>query len=111
MSKRLLVVFALPDDEGTVADTLAHSGRQGHDVPLVCTARGESGGISNSTLATPQKLREIREQESRCAREVIGISELHLLDHCESGMIGSPENERPTAFVQGDPLSTRHIDS
>jgi len=65
----LMAVFAHPDDEsfGT-GGTLA---RYGADpdvrVILICATRGEAGEISDSRLATPERLGEVRERELRCA--------------------------------------------
>ena len=105
--KRLFAVFAHPDDEGAIAGTLAHCSQNGAHVALACATRGESGEISDPTLATPDTLGSIREQELRCAAEAIGVDELHLLGYCDSGMIGTAENERPTAFIQADPDEIR----
>lgn len=100
--KRLLAVFAHPDDESGFAGSLAHYAKQGVHVALVCATKGEAGEISDPSLATPANLGAKREAELRCASEVIGISELHFLGYCDSGMINTPENERPTAFIQAD---------
>lgn len=105
--KRLLAIFAHPDDEGAVAGTLAHYARQGVHVALVCATKGEAGEISDPSLATPENLGTVREAELRCACEVIGIAELHLLGYCDSGMDGTPENEKITAFIQADPDEIR----
>lgn len=105
--KRLLAVFAHPDDEGAVSGTLAHYASQGTHVALVCATKGEAGEISDPSLATPENLGVVREAELRCACEVIGIAELHLLGYCDSGMDGTPENEKITAFIQADPDEIR----
>jgi LmbE family N-acetylglucosaminyl deacetylase len=105
--KRLLAIFAHPDDEGAVAGTLAYYARQGVHVALICATKGEAGEISDPSLATPENLGEVREAELRCACQVIGIAELHLLGYCDSGMDGTPENEKITAFIQADPEEIR----
>ena len=79
--KRLLAIFAHPDDEGAVAGTLAYYARQGVHVALICATKGEAGEISDPSLATPENLGEVREAELRCACKVIGIAELHLLNY------------------------------
>lgn len=101
--KRLLAVFAHPDDEGAIAGTLAHYAQQGAQVSLVCVTKGEAGEISDPYLATPENLGSVRENELRCAGQIIGISDLHLLGYCDSGMDGTAENELPTAFINADP--------
>jgi LmbE family N-acetylglucosaminyl deacetylase len=101
--KRLLAIFAHPDDEGAIAGTMARYARDGARVALVCATGGEAGEISDPSLATPENLGEVREAELRCACDTIGIEELYLLDFCDSGMIGTPENDLFTAFIQADP--------
>jgi len=101
--KRLLAVFAHPDDEGAVAGTLAKYARSGVQVTLVCATKGEAGEISDPSLATPENLGSVRENELRCACEAIGVSNLHLLGYCDSGMEGTDENRLPAAFINADP--------
>lgn len=105
--KRLLAVFAHPDDETAVAGTLAHYAGQDVQVMLACATRGEAGEISDPSLASSENLGQVREVELRCACGLMGISSLHLLDYCDSGMAGTPENSRPTAFIQADPEEVR----
>jgi LmbE family N-acetylglucosaminyl deacetylase len=101
--KRLLAVFAHPDDEGAIAGAMIRYAQEGARVSLVCATKGEAGEISDPSLATPENLGSVREEELRCACEAIGISDLHLLGYCDSGMDGTAENERPTAFIKADP--------
>jgi LmbE family N-acetylglucosaminyl deacetylase len=101
--KRLMAVFAHPDDEGAVAGTLARYAQEGAQVILVCATRGEAGEISDPSLATPENLGSVREEELRCACAAIGISDLHLLGYCDSGMEGTEENALATAFIQANP--------
>lgn len=105
--KRLLAVFAHPDDESAFAGTMAHYASQGAEVALACATRGEAGEISDPSLATPKNLGQKRESELRCSCDAIGISQLYLLGYCDSGMVDTPENERPTAFIQADPDDVR----
>ncbi|MGD8855989.1 MAG: PIG-L family deacetylase [Chloroflexota bacterium] len=100
--KRLLAVFAHPDDEGAIAGTLARYAQEGGQVILVCATRGEAGEISDPALATPENLGQVREEELRCACAAIGITDLRLLGYCDSGMEGAGENDLPTAFIQAD---------
>ena len=98
--KTLLICLAHPDDEilspgGTIAQL---SGR-GVKVVLVCATRGEAGEIARPELATPENLGAIREQELLCAAQTLGIEEVIFLDYRDSGMAGTPENDRPDAFA------------
>ena len=105
--KRLLAVFAHPDDEGAIAGTLARYAQEGVQVSLVCATKGEAGEISDPSLATSENLGSVRENELRCACAAIGISDLYLLGYCDSGMEGTDENELPTAFIKADPDEVR----
>ncbi|MEM7344086.1 MAG: PIG-L family deacetylase [Chloroflexota bacterium] len=100
--KKLLAIFAHPDDEGAIAGTLAAYARQGVEVSLICTTRGEVGEISDPALATPETLGEVRTKELETACEVLGIQNLHFLGYRDSGMQGTPENEDPRSLVQAD---------
>jgi LmbE family N-acetylglucosaminyl deacetylase len=97
----ILAAFAHPDDEafGT-GGTLACYADGGTRVVLVCATRGEAGEISDPALATSETLGQVREQELRCAVENMGIDELIFLDYRDSGMVGSPENDDPRAYIQ-----------
>ena len=74
MEKKLLALFAHPDDEafGT-GGTLAKYAAEGDDVYLVTATRGEAGEIKEPDLATPANLPAVREHELRCACETYGI--------------------------------------
>jgi len=81
----LLVVTAHPDDEafGT-SGTLARYGAEGIRTALVCVTRGEAGqtgGLADSAAA----LAELRSDELRCSAQLIGLSELYLLDYPDGG--------------------------
>ena len=101
--KKLLAIFAHPDDEGAVAGTLAYYANQGHEVMLICATKGEVGQISDPELATPETLGEVRTAELRHACDIIGIKQLHFLGYRDSGMENTPPNEDPRALVQAEP--------
>ena len=64
----LPAVFAHPDDESFgVGGTLAKDAANGTRVVLVCATRSEGGEISDASLATPESLAHVREDELRCA--------------------------------------------
>lgn len=98
--KTILAVFAHPDDEVFgIGGTLVQYSRQGVRIVLVCATRGEVGEIAEGTSATPETLGQVREAELHCAAEILGINEVKLLDYRDSGMVGTPENEDPRAFM------------
>ncbi len=99
-TKRLLGVYAHPDDEGGVSGALLHYKTLGVEPGLVVATRGEVGEISDPALATPENLGQVREGEMRAAAEVLGVEHLWFLDYRDSGMAGTPDNQDPRAFMQ-----------
>lgn len=100
MQHRLVMIFAHPDDESFgFAGTASALADAGHDLSYVVGTRGEVGEILVEGLATPETLGEVREAELRAALEIMGVSELHLLGHRDSGMAGSEHNKDPRAFI------------
>src|SRR5947199_9698465 len=97
-TKRLLGVFAHPDDEGTTSGALIQYNTAGIETGLICATRGEVGEIADPALATPANLGQVREGEMRAAAGVLGVRNLWFLDYRDSGMAGTPENEDPRAF-------------
>jgi LmbE family N-acetylglucosaminyl deacetylase len=103
MERSMLVVFAHPDDEAfATGGTLAKYASAGVRTTLVCATRGDVGEISDPDLATPDTLPSVREQELLCSAETLGIEEVIFLGYRDSGMIGTPDNEHPEAFILAD---------
>ena len=100
--KKIMAIFAHPDDEGMMGGSLAHYAKNGADVMLVCGTRGAVGEISDPTLATPETLGIVRQKELESACATLGIQHLHFLDYRDSGMQGTPPNEDPRALIQAD---------
>ena len=99
-TKRLLGIFAHPDDEGTMSGALLQYSISGVETGLVCATRGEVGEIADPALATPENLGEVREGEMRAAAEVLGVHNLWFLGYRDSGMAGTADNQDPRAFAQ-----------
>ena len=99
-TKRLLGIFAHPDDEGTMSGALLQYSTSGVETGLVCATRGEVGEIADAALATPENLGEVREGEMREAADVLGVRNLWFLGYRDSGMAGTADNEDPRAFAQ-----------
>jgi LmbE family N-acetylglucosaminyl deacetylase len=57
------------------------------------------GQIADQSLATPETLGQVRENELRCAAGALGVSEVIFLGYRDSGMAGTPENSDPRAFI------------
>lgn len=100
LKKRLLGVFAHPDDEGVMAGAFLHYSASGVETGLICATRGEVGEIADPALATPENLGQVRKDELRAAAAILGINTLWFLGYRDSGMAGTPENEDPRAFAQ-----------
>jgi LmbE family N-acetylglucosaminyl deacetylase len=100
VARRLLAVFAHPDDESFgPGGTLALYARRGVEVHLICATRGELGGAPEELLAGHADVAALREQELDCAARQLGLSGVHLLGYRDSGMPGSPDNEHPRALA------------
>ncbi len=103
--KRLLGVFAHPDDETFGSGgTLARYVSEGVDITVVCATRGEVGEITLGSKATPETLGAVREAEIRLALNVLGVQSLVILGYRDSGMMGSEDNKNPSAFINA-PIS------
>jgi LmbE family N-acetylglucosaminyl deacetylase len=104
MPRILLAIFAHPDDETFgPGGTLARYAAEGVAVHLICATRGEAGESDLDDSGMSEDLGCRREQELRCAAEILGLAEIHLLGYRDSGMAGSAANQHPQALVQADP--------
>ncbi len=98
-NRRLLAVFAHPDDESFgPGGTLALYARRGVDVHLICATRGEVGDAP-ADLNGFASIGEMREDELRRAASVLGLKAVHFLGYRDSGMPGSPDNHHPQALA------------
>ncbi len=92
--KCLLGVFAHPDDESfAVGGVLRMYADAGIRTALVCATRGEAGEISDPTLATPETLGRVREQEMCDACVILGVSDLTFLDYRDGTLAQVPRDE------------------
>ena len=110
---RLLLVHAHPDDE-TINNgaTMAGYRSQGAAVTLVTCTRGEEGEVlvpSLAHLAAAQEdsLGKYREGELAAAMNELGVTDFQFLgaperEYRDSGMMGTPPNQRPNSFGQAD---------
>lgn len=84
---RLLVVVAHPDDESFgCGSVLAHAAASGYGTAVLCATRGEAG----ESRVPSADLAALREQELRAAARILGVGEVRLLAHADSGMHGEP---------------------
>jgi LmbE family N-acetylglucosaminyl deacetylase len=107
----LLLVHAHPDDEAfATGGLIARSVAEGHRVDLVTCTGGEEGEIHDPSLEPAEaqpRLAEIRRAELECSLAALrgpypGELNLHLLGYRDSGMMGTPANERPESFWKAD---------
>jgi len=113
--RRLLIVHAHPDDESITTGTLmAGYVRQGVQVTLVTCTLGEEGEIlmedaQHLAAHHEDRLGEHRYQELSAAMAVLGVTDWRLLGaphkYRDSGMIGTPANDRPDCFWRADLLA------
>lgn len=112
--RRILLVHAHPDDEtiGTGA-TMARYVDEGVGVTLVTCTLGEEGevlvpGLEHLASDREDRLGEHRQGELAAAMGILGVQDWRLLGgpgrYRDSGMIGTPPNERPEAFWRSDLL-------
>jgi LmbE family N-acetylglucosaminyl deacetylase len=84
---RLLVVVAHPDDESFgCGSVLALAAARGDETCVLCATRGEAGESRVDT----DDVGRLREGELRAAADLLGVGEVRLLDHVDSGMEGEP---------------------
>lgn len=82
--KRLLGVFAHPDDEVFCAGgTMAVYAEAGAETMICSVTRGEAGQIRDAAVATRATLGEAREGELRAACACLGVGNVRLLDHLD----------------------------
>ena len=103
----LLLVHAHPDDESiATGGVMARYAAEGRRVTLVTCTRGEEGEIvppGLRDLGTGKPLADVRVAELAAACAELGVTDHRFLGPYEdSGMIGTPENDRPTAFWNAD---------
>ena len=111
--KRLLLVHAHPDDE-TINNgaTMAKYVAEGAKVTLVTCTRGEEGevllpALANLASSIDDKLGEHRVTELTNAMAELGVTDFRFLGEPDkkwrdSGMMGTPPNERSDVFWQAD---------
>ncbi len=84
MKKKVLVVFAHPDDESfEPGGTIAFWAKKGYQIHLVCATKGEIGNNP-----TTKKTALIREKELHKSARILGIKKIYFLGY-KDGHIGN----------------------
>ena len=79
-ARRLLAVFAHPDDEVFCAGgTMARAAQAGAEVMIVSATRGEQGQIRDPATATRRTLGAVRERELGAAAAELGVQHVQVL--------------------------------
>lgn len=119
-NRRLLLVHAHPDDESiTCGATMAKYVNEGAHVTLITCTLGEEGeilvpGLAHLAADKEDKLGEHRITELSDAMQALQVTDWRLLGgagtYRDSGMIGTPPNERKDNFWQADLLeAAKHL--
>ncbi len=75
MQKRLLAVFAHPDDESFgPGGTLAKYSQEGVEVQILCATKGEAGRISSLSLRGAKRRSNLNKDEIATARRTSGLA-------------------------------------
>jgi LmbE family N-acetylglucosaminyl deacetylase len=92
-ARRLLGVFAHPDDEVFCAGgTMARAAEAGAEVMIVSATRGERGQIRDATVATRRTLGAVREGELGAAAAELGVQRVRVLAYPD----GTLQHHRPS---------------
>ena len=86
-ARRLLGVFAHPDDEVFCAGgTMARAAEAGAEVMIVSASRGELGQIRDPTAATRRTLGAVREGELSAAAAELGVHRVQVLAYPDGAL-------------------------
>lgn len=93
--KRVLAVFAHPDDETFICGgTLAKLAKTGHRVALACATRGEMGRrMGVPPTATRESIGQVREQELKLACDALGVVDVHFMNYRDKSLEIQVESE------------------
>ncbi|PIW54774.1 MAG: hypothetical protein COW16_09605 [Sphingomonadales bacterium CG12_big_fil_rev_8_21_14_0_65_65_10] len=87
--RKVLAIFAHPDDELFVAPALARAAREGDEVTLVLATSGDQGpGVSE--FERGDALAAARRDEARCSAEALGLPEPVFLGHGDGTLTATP---------------------
>src|SRR3954464_1255431 len=104
----LVCFHAHPDDECiATGGTMAKAAKDGHRVVLVVATKGEHGEVPDGFLADGEALWERRVRETHASAEILGAQRVEFLGYVDSGMMGTPENDKAGALWTAPPDQAR----
>lgn len=107
---RILLIFAHPDDESFAAAGLARRyADAGAEIALVTATRGDAGRAGDPPLCSREELPARREAELRNAAEILGISQVHLLDYQDKRLAEAPPDRIREELVGHVRLHRPHL--
>ena len=84
---RVLAISAHPDDETMFAGgMLAKLAREGNELYILVSTRGEGGEVGEPPVGPKERLGEYREAEMRCAARALGARDVFFLDYVDPHM-------------------------
>src|SRR3954454_7902221 len=99
----MVCFHAHPDDECIVTGgVMAKAASEGHRVVLVVATKGENGEVPAGFLGAEELLWQRRVAETRRSAEVLGAQRVEFLGYVDSGMMGTPENDKEGSFWTAD---------
>ena len=99
----LVCFHAHPDDESiATGGTMAAAASAGHRVVLVLATKGEHGEVDDGFLDPGETLEDRRVQETHASAKILGVAAVEFLGYRDSGMMGTPENDRAGSFWSAD---------
>jgi LmbE family N-acetylglucosaminyl deacetylase len=94
---------AHPDDEVfTTGGVMRLAADAGHRVVLVTATDGALGEVPDGLLAEGELLVDRRRGELEASARALGVHRVEMLGYPDSGMAGTPDNERADAFCNVD---------
>jgi len=82
--KRLVCVFAHPDDEAFGPSGTIHLYTKTHEVYLICVTNGDAGENSHTTSKLP--LGKIRQRELRASSKFLGTKKVFFLNYADGSL-------------------------
>src|SRR5436190_17264909 len=99
----LVCFHAHPDDECIqTGGVMRKAADEGHRVVLVVATRGEHGEVDPEFLDEGEQLWQRRVIETESAASILGAQRVEFLGYVDSGMMGTPENDKDGSFWSAD---------